>query len=62
MKTHKIRHGGDFTEWGWDNSFRTYCGITEGCGEDVKFVDRRDECTCKKCKRGYEVEMEKYVR
>ena len=61
MKTHKIRFGGDFTISGLDDTFRTYCGITEGCSEDMErqFVGTHDECTCKKCEKSYRKEYEK---
>lgn len=59
MKTHKIKHGGDFTINGIDDTFVTYCGITEEHSEDMadQFVLRYDKCTCQICERAYEKEI-----
>jgi hypothetical protein len=62
MKTHKIKHGGEFTIIGYDESFRTYCGLNETCSEDVKLVDRNGACTCKRCQRGYEKELQRHEK
>lgn len=62
MKTHKIKYGGEFTADGWDDTFRTYCELTENCSEDMEsqFVGRNDECSCKVCNKAYKKELEKY--
>lgn len=63
MKTHKIRFAG------WDSyldvpdgSFRTYCGITETCNEDLAekgIVGEHEECTCLICQKAYRAAMRK---
>jgi len=59
MITHKIRTGGDFTIRGIDDTFRTYCGITENCSEDTaeRIVSSYSKCTCKKCNSSIEKEI-----
>jgi len=59
MKTHKIRYGGDFTVDGYDETFTTYCGITEQHSDKLEghFVSNNDECTCKKCNQAYDKEI-----
>lgn len=55
MKTHKIKYGGEFTINGIDDTFRTFCGITENHSEDMidYFVGKHDKCSCKKCNQAY---------
>lgn len=63
-RTHKIKYGGDSTISGIDDTFRTYCGITEGCSEDMErqFVDRHAPCTCKKCEISYQKEIQEHEK
>lgn len=57
MKTHKIRYAGyDYYLGGYDGSFTTYCGINEGCSENLSesgLVGEHEKCTCKKCNKAY---------
>lgn len=59
MKTHKIKFGGEYTHSGYDDQFVTYCGITEECSDNVKFVRRHEKATCKKCESFFQKEMER---
>lgn len=56
MKTHKVKYGGEFTINGYDDCFRTFCGINENHSEDMidMFVGINDKCTCKVCNKAYE--------
>ena len=61
--THKTRFGGEFTINGIDDTFTTYCGLNEWntTSDDLfenRLVGRHDECTCKKCNKSYEKEMD----
>ncbi len=65
MKTHKVKTAGyDYYLGGYDGSFTTYCGISEGCSEDLAekgLVNEHDKCTCKKCEAAYEKYMDKHA-
>ena len=56
MKSHKIKHGGDYSAYGWDDTFRTFCGISSDgkYSEDIQLVGEHDNCTCAKCNRSYQ--------
>lgn len=58
MKSHKVKHGGEFTVSGYNESRSTYCGITEP-SENLILVGKHEECTCKTCNKAYQAEMKK---
>jgi len=57
MKKHTIKYNLGFTISGYDDTFTTYCGLTDRSIKNEDLFDYGlvpiEECTCKNCIKSY---------